>query len=137
MAVIHGDELHELTKAGAGVDAVHKGVAGVGILLHIVLDPERLQRVLQTLRAPAQLAVTRPIARDDRTCADQALHRVSGYLAVVDRRRREREARRRQQCEASPLAEPEEPGLAGAVLARAKPATGRLDVLIRLAAPRA
>jgi hypothetical protein len=43
-----------------------------------VLDSERPERVLQTLRAAAQPTVTRPVASDDGACAGQALHRVSG-----------------------------------------------------------
>jgi hypothetical protein len=64
---------HQVQDAPGALPAVvvEKGVAGVWILLDVVIDPERLQGVVELLGGAAQVAILAAEAADNRAGSAQ------------------------------------------------------------------
>ena len=87
---------------------VEEGVAGVGVLLDVVLDPPLGQRRLERRGGAAQVAVPTAVARDDRAGAVER-REVPRQHPVVDRRRLPPRPAREHEGEPAAHAEPDHP----------------------------
>jgi hypothetical protein len=120
---------HQVQDAPGTLPAVviEEGVAGVRVLLDVVIDPERLQGLVELLGGSAQVAILAAEAADDRAGSAQGGLGVRCH-AVVHTRCREGASGGQQQGEPAAQAEADYPDPPAAVGLSGQPLAGGLDV---------